>query len=275
MYCPRCSNQIVENQNFCRNCGLNVGVIVDAIQDKPRNKFDFEPVIRGLHDLGSSLRAGWEEAHNSIKNTRKLNKSAQPQDWSREIGKAVWSHEVGEVVKHHINRALKKAKAAHSRKHSFQQATLSILGGGAMMAVWYYALGAATDPALLQNLQMIILEKTGTWVHINGPVSLIRMLWMFGLIPVTRGVAHLINGIFFAPKPEKEPEPELGFAPGFAPAQPQFQYQPAQSAPAQPAQPAQPSYASAVADPATNSLESDSPPQTSVTEDQTLRFEAK
>lgn len=262
MFCPRCSNQIVENQNFCRNCGLNVGVIVDAIQDKPRNKFDFDPVIRGLHDLGSSLRAGWEEAHNSIKNTRKLKKNAQ-QEWSREISKAVWSHEVSEVLKYHINRALKKAKAAHSRKHSFQQATLSILGGGAMMAVWYYLLEAGPTSELLQNLQLIILEKTGTYVE--GLAQVIRMLWMLGLIPVSRGVAHLINGIFLAPKPETEPQ--LDFEPDFA--------APSAQQPFQPTQPAQPSYVSAVANPATNSLESETPSQTSVTEDQTLRFEAK
>ena len=31
-------------------------------------------------------------------------------------------------------------------------------------------------------------------------------LWMLGLIPVARGVAHLFNGIFLAPKPEKQPD---------------------------------------------------------------------
>ena len=261
MYCPRCSNQIVDNQNYCRNCGLNVGVIVDAMQDKPRTRFDFDPVIRGLHDLGSSLRAGWEEAHNTIKNTRRLNKNAPPQDWSREVGKAVWSREVSEVLKHHINNALKKVKAAHSRKYSFQQATLSIFGGGAMMAVWYYVLEAATNSDLIQNLQMIILNNTGAYININGIVELIRMLWMLGLIPVARGVAHLINGIFFAQKPEQEPQ--IGFAPDFAPAPAQHHVQPP------------PAYVSAVADPATNNLESERPPQTSVAEDQTLRFETK
>jgi hypothetical protein len=265
MFCPRCANQIVDNQNYCRNCGLKLDVIVDAIRDKPRGQFDFEILKRDLRDLGSSLRTGWEEAQNSIKNTRRLKKDAPPQDWSREIGKAVWSHEVSEVLKHHINRALKKVKAAHTRKHSFQQATLSILGGGAMMTVWYFLLDAAAGSELLQNLQMIILNQTGTYINIDNLAHLIRMLWMLGLIPVARGVGHLINGIFFAPKPEKDIQ--IITSPGFAqdPAQQQFQ----------PAQPAQPAYVSAVADPATNNLEIESPQQTSVTEDQTLRFEAK
>ena len=266
MFCPKCANQIAENQNYCRNCGLNLHLIVDAIQDSPsRGQFDFETLKRDLRDLGSSLRAGFEEA---FKNTRKLNKNAPPAwrpDWSSEIGKAVWSREVSEVLKYHINKALKKAKAAHSRKHSFQQATLSIFGGAAMMAVWYYVLGAVADSGLLQNLQTIILNETGTYIDISGLVTLIRMLWMLGLIPVARGVAHMINGIFFAPKPEKEPEPQIGLAPDFAP-------EPAHSHIQQP-----PAYVSAVADPATNSLESERTPQSqiSVTEDPTLRFEPK
>jgi hypothetical protein len=264
MFCPRCSNQIAENQNYCRNCGLKLHLIVDAIQDKPsRGQFDFETLKHDLRDLGSSLRAGFEEA---IKNTRKLKKNAPPasrQDWSREGGNAAWSHEVSEVLKHHVNKALKKTKVAHSRKYSFQQAALSIFGGGATMAVWYYVLEAAVNSGLLQNLELIIAEKIEA--PVVGLVPVIRMLWMLGLIPVSRGVAHLINGIFFAPKLEKEPEPQIGFAPDFAPTPAQNHIQP------------QPAQVSAVADPATNNLESERTPQPqiSVTEDPTLRFEPK
>jgi len=260
MYCPKCASQIADNQNYCRNCGLKLHLIVDAIEDRPpRGQFDFETLKRDLRDLGSSLRAGFEEAHTAIKNTRKLNKTpappapAGPQDWLREISKATWSHE--------FSKALKKMKVAHSRKYSLQQATLSIFGGGAMMAVWYYLLEAATNSQLLQNLEMIILEKTGTLVV--GLVPVIQMLWLLGLIPVARGVAHLINGIFFAPKPEKEPQ--IAFTPNFAPNSAQSYIQPT------------PAYVSAVADSATNDLETGRTPQPqmSVTEEATLRFEPK
>ncbi len=264
MFCPKCANQIAENQNYCRNCGLKLHLIVDAIQDRQsRGQFDFETLKRDLRDLGSSLRAGFEEA---IKNTRKLKQNPPPtsqQDRSREVSKAAWSHEVNEVLKHHIGKALKKVKAAHSRKYSFQQAALSIFGGGATMAVWYYVLEAAANSGLLQNLELIIMDKGDT--TITGLVPVIRLLWLLGLIPVARGVAHLVNGIFFAPKPEKEPEPQIGFAPEFAPAPAQNHIQP------------QPTYVSAVGDPATNNLDGERTPQPqiSVTEDPTLRFEPK
>lgn len=264
MFCPRCANQIAENQNYCRNCGLKLHLIVDAMQEKPlRGHFDFETLKGDLRDLGSSLRAGLEEAHSAIKNTRKLNKPPAPHDKARELSKAVSSHEFNEVIKHHIGKALKKVKAAHSRKYSFQQATLSIFGGGAMMAVWYYVLEAADGSGLLQNLETIILDNTGTFI--TGLVPVIRMLWMLGLIPVARGVAHLINGIFFAPKLEKELEPQIGFTPDFAP-------DPAQNTIQSP-----PAYVSAVANSETNSLDDERTPQPQigVTEDPTLRLEAK
>jgi hypothetical protein len=131
------------------------------------------------------------------------------------------------------------------------------------MTVWYYLLEAATRSGLLSNLETIIMEKTET--PIFGLVPVFQMLWMIGLIPVARGVAHLINGIFFAPKPEKEPEPEFNFAPGFTPNAAQSQIQ------------SPPAYVSAVADPTTNDLEDGRTPQPqmSVTEDATLRFEPK
>src|SRR5262249_18154326 len=234
-------------------------VIVDAIQDKPRSPFDFENLKRDLRDLGSSLRAGFEEAHIAIKHTRKLKKNpappapTSPQDWSHEISRAVWSSQ--------FEKALKKMKLAHSRKYSLQQATLSIFSGGATMAVWYYLLEAAANSGLLQNLQSIILDKTGVWI--DGLIPVVQMLWLLGAIPVARGVAHLINGIFFAPKPEKEPAPQVGFAPDFAPNPPPSYIQ------------STPAYASAVADPTTNDLKAERTPQMSVTEDPTLRFEPK
>ncbi|MCI0666348.1 MAG: hypothetical protein L0220_35315, partial [Acidobacteria bacterium] len=135
-------------------------------------------------------RTGFEEA-TSIKRTRKLEggavfpaQSANPQqmpNWSREF-----------------NKALNKVKAAHSRKYSLQLATLSILGGGAWMAVWFHLLGVAEDSGLLGSLESIIFQETGRQIY--GLVEFIRMIWLLGAIPLARGVAHLINGIFIAPR---------------------------------------------------------------------------
>lgn len=258
MFCPKCATQIVDNQRYCRNCGLKLDLIVDAVEGRPRSPIDFETLKRDLLDFGAGLRSSFEEAHNAIKHTRKLRKHQldigaptpphmSPNDWSREISKAVWSHE--------FHKALNKTKVAHTRKYSLQQATLSIFGGGAMMVVWFYLLEAATNSGLLNTLEATIADKTNA--PIFGLVPVIQMLWMLGLIPIARGVAHLFNGIFLAPKAEKEPEPVFAETP--------------------PSYIQSPIYPSAVEAPATNELERERTPQPqmSVTEDSTLRFEPK
>jgi hypothetical protein len=186
LYCPRCSREIIEGQRFCKNCGMQVGVILDAMADRQHSPFDFESLKRDLKELGSSLRTGFEEA-TRIKRTRKLEAVSPGQgayvpmpNWSREF-----------------NKALNKVKAAHSRKYSFQLATLSIIGGGAWMFVWSRLLNVAEDSGLLRNIETIIYQETGLQVY--GLAEFIGMIWLLGAIPVARGVAHLINGIFIAP----------------------------------------------------------------------------
>lgn len=248
MYCPKCSSQIVDNQRFCRNCGLKLDIIVDAVEGRARGPLDFENLKRDLRDLGANLRAGFEEASSAIKKTKKLDKNpAPPGPVVQQMLPADWARE--------LNKVITKVRAAHTRKYSLQQATLSIFGGAVWMAVWYNLLDAATRSGLLNNLETIIMEKTDT--PIFGLVPVIRMLWMFGLIPVARGVAHLINGIFFAPKIEKAPQEQASFTQSYV--QPQ------------------PAYVSAVMPQVTNELENERnpQPQSSVTEDATLRFEAK
>src|SRR5262249_5725927 len=95
MFCPKCASPTVHGQHFCRNCGTNLRVIMDAIEGK-RSPLDFETLKRDLRDLGSSLRTGFEEASAAIKNTKRLDQrtapnSQQPQvllpDVSKELGK--------------------------------------------------------------------------------------------------------------------------------------------------------------------------------------------
>ncbi len=247
MYCPNCATQAVDGQRFCRNCGANLGAILDAAEGK-RGPLDFENLKRDLRDLGASLRSGFEDARAAIKETKKLKPQPAPAAPPHQVAMPNLSRE--------MEKALKKVKAAHTRKYSFQQATISIFGGGAWMAVWYHLLNTAAESGLLRNLELIILQKAE--VPLFGLIPVVQMLWLLGLIPVARGVAHLINGIFFAPpKPEKEPAAQPSFTPSYV-------------------QPA-PAYVSAVDAPTTGELANDPnrQPQSSVTEDATLRFEPK
>jgi hypothetical protein len=193
-YCPRCAAAAVPGQRHCKNCGIKLDVIQDAVEGR-RGPLDFDTLKKDLRDLGASLRSGFEEASLKIKQTQKLKQNRlQPHamnmpDWTKEF-----------------NRALRKVRAANTRKYSLQQAALSLFSGGSIIAVWYYLLNAAVESGLLESLELLILDLTGT--RVTGLVEFIRLLWLFGLIPMAKGVAHLINAIFFAPrKIEEEAEP--------------------------------------------------------------------
>lgn len=210
MYCPRCSATAPEGQRFCRGCGMNLGIILDAIEGK-RGTLDFEVLKRDLRELGASLRSGF--SHGSERNTARLGTepradvaSARPgapatpaaiEEAVAAIRRAGWSKE--------FDRALRKVKAAHSRKYSLQQSILSLFGGGAIMAAWYYVLNAAATSGLIESIEQVILRESGH--PVTGIAAVVRALWVLGLIPVATGVAHLINGIFLAPTQAVEPEP--------------------------------------------------------------------
>jgi hypothetical protein len=208
-YCPKCATSAVPGQRHCKNCGIKLNVIQDAIEGRQRGPLDFDTLKKDLRDLGASLRTGFEEAGIKIKQTQKLNKN--PQSLApNAMNMPNWTKE--------FNKALRKVKAANTRKYSLQQATLSIFGGGAMIAVWYYLLNVATESGLLQSLELIILEHTGH--SVTGLVQVVRLLWLLGLIPIAHGVAHLINGIFIAPRKLEEREEERHTTPSYVYASP-------------------------------------------------------
>lgn len=237
MYCPRCASTSIEGQRFCRSCGMNLGVILDALEGK-RGPLDFETLKRDLRELGSNLRTGFEEAGIAIKRTSRLDKGQAQPPAPIAMAPPNWTKE--------FNRALKKVKAANTRKYSLQQATLSIFGGGAMMAAWYYILNATANSGLVSSIEQVILRETGH--PITGIADVVRILWMLALIPIVTGVAHLFNGIFLAPKALEESREE---------APPAFNYvAPVSAIP-----------------PAGNTTSDLNPTPSSITEDSTIRLE--
>ena len=194
MYCPRCSIKADEGQRFCRGCGMNLGIILDSIEGKQKGPLDFETLKRDLRELGSNLRTGFEEAGVTIKRTHRLGQNPAPQNQPGQALAPDFSKE--------FNKALKKVKAAHDRKYSFQQATLKVLSGGGLLTAWYYILNAASRSGLFNSIEQIIQKNTGE--QIIGIEPVLRLMWLFALIPIAVGVGHLINGIFFAPKKIEE-----------------------------------------------------------------------
>jgi hypothetical protein len=95
-----------------------------------------------------------------------------------------------------------KFNAAKSRKLSLQKGVLSIFSGSALLVVLKKLLDVAFTSGLLNDIERIIRTDDVPWVPVGGISQVLHFLWLFALIPIARGVAHLINGIFFAPDPD-------------------------------------------------------------------------
>ena len=290
MYCPRCAAQAVPGQRYCRSCGTNLGALWDAMEGK-RGQIDFESLKSDLRELGMNLRAGFEQAKENFKaQTNKLNppQQAQPANWwhaqqaqppvtassaapaTTPAGQSVPPELIRELRKtiKDLRRMYNKVKVANGRKYSLQQGTLSVLGGGALMFAWHEILQRALTSGFLGNIETAIATSGKIHFPVAGIPEVLASLWVLGLIPVAKGVAHLINGIFFAPKPEElaEEAPEdLLYQPAAFTYQPQpYAVPPAVETP------------SAIS---TNELERAAQPvantPASVVEDETKRFEAQ
>ncbi len=217
MFCPRCANTAIEGQRFCKNCGMNLGVIVDALEGK-RGPLDFELLKRDLRELGANLRAGFEDVSNGLRGTARLgNKSRSVAGIENEIDRLLHSIDAQtnpSVLDRNITSAvetsLRKIRLAHSRHYSLQQAILNLFGGGAMLGVWYFLLNRITSSGLIESIEKIILVESG--YEVVGVGALLQSLWLLALIPLATGVAHLFNAIFLAPRKE-EPGPPPVYVP--------------------------------------------------------------
>ena len=218
VYCPRCAAAAPTGQRFCKNCGLKIDIIVDAMEGR-QVSFDPEVLKEGLRTLGDNLRVGIENWKQEAKQTRRLKKEdakkPSPPDWignvaeragqiGADVGTALGGHKNNPSTETRADRKLKQAlakKLPATRKYSLQQGVLQMLSGAASAGVWYLILHNMGASGLLEGIAQGISGKIE--IPVAGLASLLQLLWLFALIPVATGLGHLINGIFFAAKPEE------------------------------------------------------------------------
>jgi hypothetical protein len=242
MYCPRCASPTTPGQRFCRACGTDLGLILDAIEGK-RGPIDFESLKADLRKLGSNLRVGFEEAREGFQQGIKRTQRLKPTDPS------------APAPLEPVAVRVKRVRGGSTRQYSLQRAMLSIFSGGAIAGTLNYLLNIAANSGLLANIEREVLQNLQLTIYGFAPV--LRGVWVVGLIPMVKGVAHLINGICFPARPE----PDIKEVVITVPTQVRFS---AVSTP------------SAIPiDPTIDELESDARQPISVTEDETLRLGAQ
>lgn len=197
MYCPKCSSPATEGQRYCRQCGTNLGAIVDAMEGR-RGPVDFERLKGDLKDLGASLRTGFEQAHQEFKKTQHFSPRQAEKQQRRAERHAAKIAETATRAATDVTTAVftpsdKPKRSRESRRYHLQKGILSIFSGSAVTGAYYLLLQTAAQSGLLASLERIVLDANP---NLTGLLPVAQMLWVFGLIPVATGLGHLVTAMF-------------------------------------------------------------------------------
>jgi hypothetical protein len=181
MYCPQCGTESQSTQ-YCRVCGANLKVIGKAVALS-------EAVARS--DRGP------------LPKIREMVKGLQVDHVSEEVSGALdrMNQEIARISpeskRHEHGRSLisfgKKKTPAEKREAHISKGVVSLFSGIGL-TIFLYFLSAA----LVLKLPPHIIDQIPFEVD---PV--VKIIWLFGLLPATSGLGHIIAGLLIRPRPEQ------------------------------------------------------------------------
>jgi len=188
MYCPQCGTEAQANVQYCRVCGSNLKVIgkavslSEAIARSDRGPLPkFREMVKNLkvdHVTEEVSRAldhmNQELAQVETKRKAKLREERRP-----------W-----------INLRKKKT-AAERRENHITKGVVSMFSGVGL-TVFLYFLSAT----LILRLPPDIVGQIPFEIQ-----SIVRIIWLLGLLPVTSGLGHILAGLLI--RPDRGPQPQL------------------------------------------------------------------
>jgi hypothetical protein len=188
MFCPSCGAESEDRQQFCRKCGVNLGLIGKALtlsESIARGDRGPLPKVKEImqnikvDQVTDEISRGLDQMNNAIVHsmgTGRL-KDLQSRAKAEEIrAKATGEHPHGPWC----NKQLSPQERRH---HHIAEGTKSLFAGVAMMIALYYFAGA-------------IVLKIPPEFAAQIPVDLallIRNVWMLGLIPMLKGFGELVG----------------------------------------------------------------------------------
>jgi len=189
MYCPQCGTDSPANLQYCRGCGANLKLIGKAVALS-------EAVARS--DRGP------------LPKIKEMVKNFKVEHVSEEVSRAFdhMNTEIAKispsVTKHHerrpwINLRVKKTPAERREQH-ISKGLVSMFSGAGFTIFLYYL-----SAALVLKLPPHIVEQIPFEID---PV--VKVLWLFGLIPTLSGLGHIMAGLLIKSKryePEQIEEP--------------------------------------------------------------------
>ena len=188
MYCPQCGTESQPNVQYCRVCGSNLKVIGKAVSLS-------EAIARS--DRGP------------LPKFREMVKSLKVDQVTEEVSRAL-DHMNQELAKVETKRKSKsreerrpwigfrkKKTAAERRENHITKGVISLFSGVGLTVFLYF---------LSTTLMLQLPPELVGRIHFRIE-SIVRIIWLLGLLPITSGLGHIIAGLLI--HPDREPQPQL------------------------------------------------------------------
>ena len=181
MFCPKCGNEALESQKFCKACGTNLHLIYGALESEGSGKgpfgIDVESLAKQAKEFAESWKTGWGGSGMTVVHTQK--RATNP---------------VEKKIEHKEQQRLPKPKEwlPYSWQHNLKHGLISLFSGAGLGVLLYYLSRTAIEADTVRSIE----EAAGR--NINGLEQLLALVWLIAAIPVLKGFAQIIYAAFFA-----------------------------------------------------------------------------
>jgi len=192
MYCPQCGTESQPNVQYCRVCGSNLKVIGKAVTlSEAIARSDRGPLPK-LREMMNNLKVDQvtEEVSRALDHMNqelaRIPHESSPKSKSKSR----------EERRSWINLRKKKT-AAERRENHITKGVVSMFSGVGLTVFLYFL-----STTLILKLPPEIVGQIPFEVQ-----SIVRIIWLLGLLPVTSGLGHILAGLLI--RPDREPQPQL------------------------------------------------------------------
>ena len=184
MFCPQCGTESQATQ-YCRACGANLKVIGKAVAlSEAVARSDRGPLPK-IKEMIKEFKVD----HVSDEVSGALDRMNQ------EIAKISPESEKRKRSGPWIQFGSKKTPAEKREQH-ISKGVVSLFSGAGLTLFLYYL-----SAALVLKLPPHIVDQIPFEID---PV--VKVLWLFGLLPAMSGLGHIIAGLLIRPQPEQQPQ---------------------------------------------------------------------
>ena len=185
MYCPQCGTESSSGLQYCRSCGANLKVIGKAVAlSEAVARSDRGPLPK-IKEMIKEFKVD----HVSDEVSGALDRMNQ------EIAKISPESEKRKRSGPWIQFGTKKTPAEKREQH-ISKGVVSLFSGAGLTLFLYYL-----SAALVLKLPPHIVDQIPFEID---PV--VKVLWLFGLLPAMSGLGHIIAGLLIRPQPEQQPQ---------------------------------------------------------------------